>query len=127
MTSQELQAQVLQLPLQERWQLVQSILRSIEQETAASVATADKTSGFPHVVYRLGSSGEESPVIKGTRIRVQTLEIAANQWHWTPTQIAEEYDLLEEQVTEALSFYRLHKNEIDGEIAAEVTLEAAHV
>ena len=33
MTLQELQKQVLQLPMSERWQLVQTVLESIQQET----------------------------------------------------------------------------------------------
>ena len=33
MTLQELQNQVLQLPISDRWRLVQSLLRSIQQET----------------------------------------------------------------------------------------------
>lgn len=33
MTLQELQKQVLQLPMSDRWQLVQTILESIQQET----------------------------------------------------------------------------------------------
>ncbi|MDB9491039.1 hypothetical protein PN478_10970 [Dolichospermum circinale CS-534/05] len=33
MTLQELQKQVLQLPMNERWQLVQTVLESIQQET----------------------------------------------------------------------------------------------
>ena len=33
MTLQELQKQVLQLPMNDRWQLVQTVLESIQQET----------------------------------------------------------------------------------------------
>ena len=33
MTLQELQKQVLQLPMSDRWQLVQTVLESIQQET----------------------------------------------------------------------------------------------
>ncbi|GAB4276752.1 MAG: hypothetical protein Fur0025_02170 [Oscillatoriaceae cyanobacterium] len=36
MTLQELQKQALQLPIQERWRLVQSLLSSIQQETLLS-------------------------------------------------------------------------------------------
>ncbi len=38
MTLQELQNQVLQLPIRDRWQLVQSILASIQQETLLSIS-----------------------------------------------------------------------------------------
>ena len=36
MTLQELQQQALQLPISDRWRLVQSLLTSIEQETQTS-------------------------------------------------------------------------------------------
>lgn len=37
MTLQELQNQVLQLPIGDRWRLVQSVLTSIQQETLVSI------------------------------------------------------------------------------------------
>lgn len=37
MTLQELQKQVLQLPISERWQLVQAVLTSLQQETRSEV------------------------------------------------------------------------------------------
>lgn len=40
MTLQELQQQILQLPLQDRWNLVQSLLASIQQETASNISTS---------------------------------------------------------------------------------------
>jgi len=127
LTSQELEAQVLKLPIKERWQLVQTVLTSLQYETSNAVsAVDDEEPTFPCVYYRMGSSGQQSAVVKGTSIRVQTLAIAANQWNWTPTQIAEEYDLSTAQVSEALSFYQVHKAEIDNAISAEVVLEAAH-
>lgn len=36
MTLQELQKQVLQLPMSERWQLVQTVLESIQQESISA-------------------------------------------------------------------------------------------
>ncbi|MGL5942204.1 MAG: hypothetical protein ACRC2S_17885 [Waterburya sp.] len=38
MTLQELQKQVLQLPIRDRWRLVQSVLNSIEKETQTSIS-----------------------------------------------------------------------------------------
>lgn len=38
MTLQELQEQVLQLPIRDRWRLVQSMLASIQQETLSSIS-----------------------------------------------------------------------------------------
>ncbi|MCF4968931.1 hypothetical protein [Nostoc sp. CMAA1605] len=37
MTLQELQKQVLQLPISDRWQLVQTILDSLQQETSSEL------------------------------------------------------------------------------------------
>lgn len=126
MTSQEIQNQVLQLPLQERWQLVQQILASIQRETVLPALTHGEDTTFQHIYYRTGSSGQVSPAIKGTGIRVQTLAIAAEQWHWEPSRLAEEYDLSDAQVSEALKFYELHKAEISESIAFEMALEAAN-
>ncbi|HYX14206.1 MAG TPA: hypothetical protein VE944_07530 [Nostoc sp.] len=38
LTLLELQKQVLQLPIKERWHLVESVLASIQQETLSSIA-----------------------------------------------------------------------------------------
>ena len=37
MTLQELQKQIFQLPISDRWRLVQSVLTSIQQETLSSI------------------------------------------------------------------------------------------
>lgn len=82
---------------------------------------------FPWITYRRGSSDQPLPIISGTGIRVQTLVIAAHQWGWTPEQIAEEYDLSESQVNDALGFYAAHRVEIDGAIATEQAIESTSV
>ncbi len=78
------------------------------------------------ITYRQGVSGQIFPVIKGIAIRVQTLAIAFHKWNMSTSQIADEYDLSEEQVTEALRFYELNKEQIDIAIASEQALEAVH-
>lgn len=124
-TLQELQEQVLQLPLKDRWQLVQQLLGSIQQETLeGSLPLVDEPT-FPQIQYRPGSSGQANASIKGTGIRVQTVVIANTDWHWDVSKIAEEYSLSPVQVSEALQFYEAHKAEIDDAISAEVALEAA--
>lgn len=40
MKLQELQKQALQLPISDRWRLVQSLLSSIQQETLSSISTS---------------------------------------------------------------------------------------
>ena len=42
MTPQELQKQAIQLPLAERWRLVQTVLASIQQETQPETSPADE-------------------------------------------------------------------------------------
>ena len=125
MTLQELQEQVLQLPLKDRWQLVQQLLGSIQQETLETGLPIADEQAFPQIQYRTGSSGQANASIKNTGIRVQTIVIAKVDWAWDVSKIAEEYELSPTQVSEALRFYEAHKAEIDDEIAAEVALEAA--
>ena len=78
---------------------------------------------YPHVTYRCGAAGIPTPVLRGTGIRVQTLVVAAQQWGWTPAQIAAEYDLSEVQVNGALAFYEAHRTEIDAAADAEQEIE----
>ena len=82
---------------------------------------------FPQIAYRRGAAGVPAPVVRGTRIRVQTVVVAAQQWELSPEQIAADYNLAESQVQEALAFYEAHQVEIDNAIAAEQELEATHV
>lgn len=81
---------------------------------------------FPYVSYRRGAAGRPTPVVRGTGIRVQTLVISAQDWQMSPAEIAENYDLTEEQVEGALAFYEAHRGEIESSIAEEVRLEEAH-
>ncbi|GAP97537.1 hypothetical protein [Leptolyngbya sp. NIES-2104] len=46
MTWQELQNQALQLPIRDRWRLVQSLLSSIQQETLVSSDSTPSTNSF---------------------------------------------------------------------------------
>ena len=81
---------------------------------------------FPHVTYRRGAAGRPTPVVRGTGIRVQTLVISAKDWQMSHGEIAENYDLTQEQVEGALAFYEAHRGEIESSIAEEVHLEEAH-
>ena len=78
---------------------------------------------FSLIAYRQGASGQIFPVVKGTGVRVQTLAIASHKWGMSAAQIADEYDLSEEQVTEALRFYAVNKEQIALAIASEQELE----
>ena len=76
-------------------------------------------STFPGITYRIGASGESTPALRGTGIRVQTIVIARQAWRLSPAQTAADWDLSEHQVTEALAFYAAHRAEIDADVEAE--------
>jgi uncharacterized protein (DUF433 family) len=81
---------------------------------------------FPHVTYRRGASGWPEPVIRGTGIRVQTLAVSNRSWGMSPSEIANDYGLVESQVSEALAFYEAHRGEIEAAIADEQQREPAN-
>ncbi len=78
---------------------------------------------FPGIMYRRGAADRPTPVLRGTRIRVQTLVTCHVAWKMSFARIAQEYDLTEDRVREALAFYAAHKVEISAAIAAEAQLE----
>ncbi|WP_192881682.1 hypothetical protein [Nostoc sp. CENA543] len=49
MTLQELQNQALQLPISDRWRLVQSLLSSIQQETLLSIPPNTSMNSFTNL------------------------------------------------------------------------------
>lgn len=125
----------IHLPLQlqqeaEQWAanqgipLEQFILWAVaEKVTALKSQFADPA--FPEIAYRQGASGEPSPVVRGTGIRVQAIVIAAHQWGLSIEQLAEEYSLSAAQIQAALAFYSAHQSEIDSAIAAEEAIATA--
>lgn len=46
---------------------------------------------FPEIIYVRGASGELVPVLRGTRLGVQTVVIAAQKWGFPRNKIAAEY------------------------------------
>jgi uncharacterized protein (DUF433 family) len=78
---------------------------------------------FTHVTYRRGEAGFPQPVIRGTSIRVQTIVVASQRWGLSNEEIADDYELTLKQVEDALSFYEVHKLEIDKAIEIEGELE----
>ena len=122
---------ILNLPdrlKQEVEQLAQSQGISLDQFVLWAVTEKVGTlkASFSLIAYRQGESRQIFSVIKGTGVRVQTLAIAAHKWGMSAAQIADEYDLSEEQVIEALRFYAVNKEQIDLAIASEQELEAIH-
>ena len=122
---------ILNLPdrlKQEVEQLAQSQGISLDQFVLWAVTEKVGTlkASFSLIAYRQGASRQIFSVIKGTGVRVQTLAIAAQKWGMSAAQIADEYNLSEEQVTEALRFYAVNKEQVDLAIASEQELEAIH-
>jgi len=74
-----------------------------------------------------GASDQLVPVLRGSRLRVQTVVVAAQKWGFSPNQIAAEYGLSEAQANDVFAFYAAHSQEIDTSIAAERIIEAANV
>lgn len=81
---------------------------------------------FPLIAYYRGASGFPTPVLRGTRIRVQTVAAAVKQFKEKPETFAENYGVEVKQVREALAFYDAHKTEIDANIKYEQELENKH-
>lgn len=96
-------------------------------EKVATLNQRHDDPAFPQITYVRGASSELTPVLRGTRLRVQTLVIAAQKWGLSPKEIANEYDISEAQVNESIAFYEAHRQEIDTCIATEQIIEAANV
>jgi uncharacterized protein (DUF433 family) len=79
---------------------------------------------FPQVTYRRGTPGWPEPFLCGTGIRAQTIVVAHQAWGMAPAEIAADYDLTAEQVTEALAFYDAHRGEIEAALTEEQTSES---
>lgn len=115
MTLQELQDQALQLSVEARWQLVNTVLASLQKETHCALMEPDPA--FPDIAFRSDAENSWVPVVHGTSIHVRTVVIAATEWDWSAEQIAEEYGLSEAQVAAALVFYETHGDEVTAAIA----------
>ncbi|MGB3202151.1 MAG: DUF433 domain-containing protein [Nodosilinea sp.] len=118
MTLQELQDQALQLSVEARWQLVQTVLDSLQRETHCALMEPDPA--FPDIAFRSDAENSWVPVIHGTSIHVRTIVMAAQDWEWSVEQIAEEYGLSKAQVDAALVFYNTHRDEVTSAAPAEL-------
>ena len=96
-------------------------------EKVATLKQRNDDRTFPEITYVRRASGELVPVLRGTRLRVQTVVVAAQKWGFSLNQIATEYDLSEAQVNDVFAFYAVHSQEIDASIVAERIIEAANV
>ena len=92
-------------------------------EKVASIRNQLDDPKFPLITYRRGGSGIHRPVIRGTAIHVQTVAVAVNKLKDTPEEFAKNYGLDIKKVNEALSFYKVYKEEIDTNLKYEKALE----
>ncbi len=123
MTLQELQDQALQLSVEARWQLVNTVLASLQKETHCALMEPDPA--FPDIAFRSDAENSWVPVVHGTSIHVRTVVMAATEWDWSAEQIAEEYGLSEAQVEAALVFYQAHGSEVTEAFAGLAPAEPA--
>jgi len=101
--------------------LNQFIMWSVSEKVASLRQTLDDPN-FPGITYRRGASGWVTPVLRGTGIRVQTIDVNT-QMGLNPEQIAAEYELDVNRIREAQVFYSAHCPEIDANIHTEQNLE----
>ena len=78
---------------------------------------------FPDIVYKMNIDGQPVPIIQGTGIRVQTIVIAVDEWKDTPAYVAQQYNLPEGLIKEALAFYSAHKMMVDALIQLDEDAE----
>ena len=86
-------------------------------------ARRDYTDFLRDITYRRGVGSQPTPVLRGTGVRGQTVVVATQAWGLSPTQVADEYDLSEAQVKDALAIYEVHRQKIEAGIAAEQAIE----
>jgi uncharacterized protein (DUF433 family) len=78
-----------------------------------SKGIAGKKAPHPYVAVD-PKTGKESPVVKGTRIKVMDIALRYELIGMTPDQIVERFPHLTlAQVHDALSYYYEHKDELD--------------
>lgn len=121
----ELKRDAEQLAAHQGVSLNQFILWSVAEKVGSLKQRMDDPR-FAGIVYRYGTSGIPTPVLRGTGLRVQTLVIDVRHQGMTPAQAAADYELSEARVVEALAFYDAHRSEIDANIAAESALAEQH-
>lgn len=105
--------------------LNQFIMWSVAEKVTSMRSQLDDPD-FPQITYYRGASGSPTPVLRGTRIRVQTVAVAVKKFKEKPETFAENHGVEVNQVREALAFYDAHKTEIDANIKYEQDLEKQH-
>ena len=95
-------------------------------EKVAELKTDLSDPRFPTIAYRIGDAGIPTPVIRGTGVRVETLVISHKEWQETAEELARDYEIPVDAVREAMSFYEIHKAEVDTLIQIDQDLEQGH-
>ena len=121
----QLKQQAEQWARQQGISLNQFILWAVSEKVGNLESQLDDPR-FSHVVYKRSITGYPTAKIRGTNIRVQTIVIAHRDWGLSVAQLAEDYEVTETQIQDALAFYQAHRHEVDAAIAAEEALEDAH-
>jgi uncharacterized protein (DUF433 family) len=114
----ELRQEAARLASRQGISLNQFILWSVAEKVGELRRSLDDPD-FPGITYRSCGSGQPTPIVRGSGIRVQTIVIAARQWALPVAHVAAEYGLSERQVEECLAFYAAHRAEIEAAIEAE--------
>ncbi|MGB5596997.1 MAG: DUF433 domain-containing protein [Crocosphaera sp.] len=95
-------------------------------EKIGSLQQSLDDNNFPDIIYCRNQEGQIIPKLRGTNIQVKTLVIAVKNWQLTPRQVADEYEINEEQVNNVMAFYEQHRQEIDTAIATDKVLESIY-
>jgi uncharacterized protein (DUF433 family) len=101
----------------ETYQAIERLAQDMQQ-TVDQVISNLAAQPTLHIIAQPGIQGGD-PCIKGTRVPVWVLAAMHKQGD-TPEEILEAYpDLSAAQVYAALSYYYLHREDVDGVIAAQ--------
>lgn len=117
---QELKREAEEIASNQGISLNQFIMWSVSEKVSSLRQNLDDPD-FPGITYRKGASGWVQPVIRGTGIRVQTVAVEIQNGA-TISQISDDYQIGQQSVKEALSFYQVHQVEIDASILSEKKL-----
>lgn len=117
---QELKREAEEMASNQGISLNQFIMWSVSEKVSSLRQGLDDPN-FPRITYRKGASGWVQPVIRGTGIRVQTVAVEIKNGA-TISQIADDYQIGQQSINEALSFYKVHQVEIDASILSEKKL-----
>jgi uncharacterized protein (DUF433 family)/predicted nucleotidyltransferase len=106
------------LAAQQNISLNQFIMWAVAEKVSAlrhNLADPD----YPGITYQRSPAGIPTPILRGSEVQVREIVAASREEQWSSEKIAAGLGLTLAQVSEALSFYRAHQEEIDSVIALE--------